>query len=42
MTELISAFYDLLGPSVSPRVEESDIHQHVDEIFQVCMNINLK
>ena len=33
--DIIVSLYDLLGPSVQPRVDESEIQQHVDEIFQV-------
>ncbi|CAF1495734.1 unnamed protein product [Rotaria magnacalcarata] len=34
VTKIIASFYDLLGPAVQPRVEEREIHQHVDEIFE--------
>jgi Ca2+-binding EF-hand superfamily protein len=33
MSEIILSFYDLLGPSVQPRVDEREIQQHVNEIF---------
>ncbi len=35
MSEIILSFYDLLGPSVQPRVDEREIQQHVNEIFDV-------
>ena len=32
------SFYDLLGPSVQPRVDEREVQQHVNEIFDVNIN----
>ncbi|UJR31684.1 hypothetical protein I4U23_019165 [Adineta vaga] len=34
ITEVIFAFYDLLGTSVQPRVEEQDVQEHIDKIFE--------
>ena len=38
IAEVILSFYDLLGRSVQPRVEEEDVQEHVDRIFEVCIS----
>ena len=37
VSDIILSFHDLLGPSVQPRVDEREIQQHVNEIFDVEM-----
>ncbi|CAF1424711.1 unnamed protein product, partial [Didymodactylos carnosus] len=32
--DIIRSLYDLIGPTVQPRVQESDIQKHIDEIFE--------
>ena len=38
VAEVILSFYDLLGRSVQPSVEEEDVQEHVDRIFEVCIS----
>jgi len=32
--EVIKSLYELIGPSVQPRVQEGEIQRHIDEIFE--------
>ncbi|CAF1076133.1 unnamed protein product [Adineta ricciae] len=38
VAEVILSFYDLLGRSVQPRVEEEDVQEHVDRIFESILS----
>ena len=33
--EIIRSIYELLGPTVQPNTDESDIQRHADEIIEV-------